>query len=99
MECFRRNITDGICRDLPHVCQNKTRIDCLGEPRLWNDCPYLCGECHNKDCEGYSCENGGSLNLFCGCNCPDGFIGERCEIELCQSDPCMTKCQNKGKPL
>ena len=45
-------------------------------------------------CEGINCSNGGKCEKG-ECECPDGFSGDRCELE----DKCLTgavNCQNDG---
>ncbi|XP_022085420.1 uncharacterized protein LOC110976450 isoform X2 [Acanthaster planci] len=51
--------------------------------------------CHRRHCYDVctpSCKNGGVCGLDRKCNCPTGYLGDTCEIELC-SHP----CQNGGQ--
>jgi hypothetical protein len=48
-----------------------------------------------RPCDGYNCANGGSRkieNKACACDCPTGFLGEKCEEDVCKG----VVCQNGG---
>jgi hypothetical protein len=35
-----------------------------------------------------SCNNGGTVNATCGCDCPAGFTGRNCEIPIVRDPAC-----------
>lgn len=98
-ECAIRNITTGICSDLPGKCEEGLdKHKCHGNHQLYNDCPLACGLCTSEDCARMSCLNGGSKTYRCTCLCPKGFQGENCEIKNCIDDSCAP-CLNSGTRL
>ncbi len=54
---------------------------------------FLLVGCKADFCDNVTCQNGGTC-FEGGCNCPSGFTGARCEIEL---TPCLLKkCSEVG---
>ncbi|CAF0998634.1 unnamed protein product [Adineta steineri] len=57
--------------------------------------PFFGNQCHLTRCNNY-CQNNATCTLngtIPSCNCLNGFIGEKCQYNLCQS----FICQNKGQ--
>lgn len=51
----------------------------------------------DSDCQVLSCQNEGVFEN-CSCNCPDGFTGTNCEVQLTPSKVLITKITVKSFP-
>lgn len=86
---------DGYIMSMP----NNTRV--CSEDGMWSEAP----QCEEIDeCESQPCQNGAvckdRISHFL-CECPEGYIGKHCELEMneCLSEPCKNggSCQDLAR--
>lgn len=87
-DCYELDGQDGTCVEsgCSSECENGGSCFCDSTGNVGCYCP---GQWGGETCATCLCENEGTCNSLTGeCDCPESFIGDRCQFECTREDAC-----------